>query len=93
MIFKRGSKPEYTYTMNNQIIENVNEIKDLGVIMDTKLSFSSYIEYMTNKARIAWQFVKRQSHHFDRDTVQILYSSLLRSILEFASTIWYPNTF
>lgn len=47
---------------------------------------------MSNKARIAWQFVKRQSHHFDKDTIQILYSSLVRSILEFASTIWSPNT-
>lgn len=93
MIFKRGAKPEYTYTMNNQTIENVSEIKDLGVFMDTKLTFATHIEYMTNKAKIAWQFVRRQSHHFDQDTVQILYSSLVRSIIEFASTIWSPSTF
>lgn len=35
MIFKRGYKSEYTYTMNNQVIENVYEIKDLGVLLDT----------------------------------------------------------
>ena len=47
------------YTINNQNIVRVNEIRDLGIILDRKLSFDSHIEYICNKANAALQFVKR----------------------------------
>lgn len=54
------------------------------------MSFNSHIESVTKKATSGLQFVKRQSVYFDTDIVKILYSSLVRSNLEFASAIWSP---
>lgn len=43
------------------------------------------------KASTALQFVKRQETYFDYDIIKILYSSLVRSNLKFASAIWSPH--
>lgn len=72
----------------NHIIDRVTEMRDLGVIMDKKLSFAAHTEYITNKSNAVLQFVKRQSPKFDTDVKKILYSALVRSNLEFACPIW-----
>lgn len=81
------------YTINGREVERVDEIRDLGVIMDKELTFSSHIEYICNKAKAALQFVRRQSFYFDNEIVKILYMALVRSNLEFASSIWSPYQF
>lgn len=79
-----------TYTIDGKPIERVNEIRDLGVMMDPKLSFLT--EYAKNKADNMLAFVKRESFKtFNTDTAKTLYGSLVRSHLEFASSIWLPN--
>lgn len=78
------------YTINGQVIERVDEIRDLGVILDKKLNFNKHIEYVSNKAKAVQQFVKRQSFFFDTDIVKLLYTALVRSNLEFACSIWSP---
>lgn len=54
----------HNYQLNGHSIERVNEIRDLGVILDKKLNFHSHIEYAINKSKAALQFVKRQSYRF-----------------------------
>lgn len=82
----------YQYKIGDQVIDRVNEIRDLGVILDKKLNFNNHIETITNKAKSAFQFVRRQSYFFDIDVVKILYTSLVRSNLEFACSIWLPQS-
>lgn len=82
---------EATYYIDGHPIERVNEIRDLGVIMDKKLSFLPHMEYARNKAKNMLAFVKRESFKsFNVDTAKLLYGSLVRSNLEFASSIWLP---
>lgn len=79
------------YTIGNSFIERVDEIRDLGVILDRKMNFNSHIEVISNKASAALQFVNRQAYFFDKDIIKILYTALARSNLEFASPIWSPH--
>lgn len=66
-------------------------MRDLGVIMDPKLSFTSHMEYAKRKADNKLDFVKRECYKtFKLDNAKILYGSLVRSHLEFASAIWSP---
>lgn len=55
------------------------------------MNFNTHIELIKKKAKGALQFVKRQSHFFDMDIIKILYTSLVRSNLEFACSIWSPH--
>lgn len=79
------------YTLNGQQIERVEQIRDLGVILDKKLSFNSHREYIQNKAKAALYLVQRQSQYFDNGIIIMLYRALVRSILEFGSSIWFPH--
>lgn len=40
----------HDYVINEIMITRVNEIKDLGVIFDSKLNFISYVQNVINKA-------------------------------------------
>lgn len=77
------------YKLGGSKIKRVSKIRDLGVILDQKLS--AHIEYTVNKAKASLNFIKRQSSNFNKDTIKILYTSLVRSIVEFASPIWSPH--
>lgn len=80
----------YKYTVNGQPIDRVFEIRDLGVLLSSKLDFNTHFEYLHKKANGALQFVKRQTYFCDRDVTMILYNALVRSNLEFATSIWSP---
>lgn len=80
-----------TYTIRGHPIERVEEIRDLGVIMDSKLSFNSHREFIKSKADNKLAFIKRECHKtFKLDNAKLLYRALVRSHLEFASFIWTP---
>lgn len=81
----------HNYQMMGQPIKRVNEIRDLGVILDKKLNFNSHIEYAINKSKAALQLVKRQSYLYDSDVTKLLYTALVRSNIEFACAIWSPH--
>lgn len=92
MRFYRKNNPlNFTYSLNNQALVPVPEIKDLGIIFDTKLSFIPHINNITTKAMQMLGFILRTSKDFTNlKTLKILYSSIVRSHLEFNSTIWNP---
>lgn len=69
----------------------MSEMRDLSVIMDSKLSFTSHLEFAKKKADCKLAFVKRECYKtFKLDNAKLLYGALVRSHLEFASTIWSP---
>lgn len=80
------------YFIRGQKIDRVDEIRDLGVIMDRQLNFNSHNEYVKKKADAALGFVRRQCRtNFSTETSKLLYTSLVRSNLEFASVVWTPH--
>ena len=53
-------------------------------------TFIPHFEYVFNRSIAVLKFVKRQSYYFSKETIRILYQALVRSILEFSSTVWSP---
>lgn len=91
MTITRKTKPDIrTYHFDNDIIERVDEHKDLGVILDCKLSFEKHIQITVNRANSTLGCIKRFAYDFNLQTKKILYFSLVRSLLEYASSIWAP---
>lgn len=90
--FTRKKVPHsFDYLLDSNAVTEVNEIRDLGIIIDSKLQFSSHIDSIIKKAAQMLGFIKRQSKGFRADTKIILYNSLVRSHLEFASSAWSPS--
>lgn len=80
------------YYMNGQLINRVSDTKDIGVTYDDSFSFNIHHELTANKAMSMLSFVKRQCYgRFNVNAARMLYSAIVRSHLEFASTIWAPH--
>ena len=80
------------YLINKSTLKNVDLVKDLGVYLDPKLSFSHHFDHIISKANRMLGFVKRSCRDFSSiPAFKSLYISLVRSNLEFANVIWSPN--
>lgn len=93
MTFSRSRHySENTYFLNGKIISRVNEkIKDLGVLVDAKLSFNFHVNACLASASKTMGFIIRQGVNFRKtETLIMLYNSLVRSRLENNVIIWNP---
>lgn len=85
-------KHSFTYNLDGISLETVNYIKDLGVIVDSKLNFKLHYESIINKAIKMIGFICRHTREFDNiQSLKCLYYTLVRTILEYASTVWSPS--
>ena len=84
----------YTYTMQTengpQAIEKVANEKDLGVIIDSKLTFRDHISAKVNLANRNLGIIFRTFTYLDTEMFMSLYKSLVRPHLEYATVIWSP---
>jgi len=69
--------------INNIRLDEVEEIKDLGVIYDSLLLFDKHI---SEKAYMMLGIIKRNFEHITRNCFVTLYKSLVKSHLEYANT-------
>ena len=81
------------YIMGDHNIERVEEIRDLGILIDRRFYFGHHIEQLAIKCRQIIGCIKNHSNgNFTLETQRILYVAYVRSRLEFASVIWNPST-
>jgi hypothetical protein len=85
--FSRLRHPiEFSYMLGGIILDRVDSINDLGVIMNSKMSFTGHINVTVGSVLAMLGFVKRLSCEFmDPYTLKTLYVSLVRPKLDFAS--------
>ena len=81
---------DYQYIMNSEDIETAREEKDLGVIFQQDLKFSSHIAEKVNKANSVLSLIVRTFDCIERDSFILLYKALVRPHIEYGNTIWYP---
>lgn len=81
----------YTYVINGKNLRRVEKHRDLGVLFTNKLNFNEHIEDMILAGYKLLGFIIRNSYHFTVNTTLLLYFSIVRSKLEFASQIWDPG--
>ena len=80
----------HTYTLGNDELKNVDEVKDLGVLVDTKLKFQKQTSVKVNKANQMWGVVKRAFKHMNPDIFKKLFCSHVRPHVEYAIQFWSP---
>lgn len=89
---RKLSTTEYSYVLNNNELNRCNNFKDLGVLFDTKLSFTDHISDIIVAAYRNLGFIIRNSKQLvDINTLKILFSTFVRSKLEYACVVWNPG--
>ena len=72
-------------------IENAIESPDLGVLMDTSVSFNKHISSIILKANKILATIKRSFKYLTEQTFPLLYKSLVRPHLEYCNAVWSPH--
>lgn len=81
----------YEYHLDNITIKRGEQIKDLGIVFDSKMTMIDHISLIITKAYKNLGFVLRVSKPFsDVNCIKLLYYSYVRSILEYCCNIWDP---
>jgi len=87
-IGKKNSQHEYI--MDGNVLESIQSEKDLGVYVDSELSFEEHVHQTAKKGnRIAGMLI----HYIQCKNKEImipLFKSLVRPILEYGNTVWHP---
>ena len=83
-----SGKPQYV--MKNKDLKVSDEEKDLGIIIDSKLSFEKHMQTKINKANSIMGVIRRTIEYLDKETFKLLFTALVRPHLEYANAIWSP---
>ena len=76
------------YFIDNVEIERTELITDLGVTFDPQLKFSTHISEKINKAYARLGVIRRNFNCMSPDISCLLYKAIVRSHLEYASSVW-----
>ena len=82
-----GRNTQHKYRINGKGLEHIEGGKDLGVLIDEKLSFHQQTAAAVMKAKRVLGLVKRTFTTLDKKTLPLLFASLLRSHLEYGDVI------
>ena len=81
----------YPYKIDNIDLKREFTVKDLGVLFHCNFTFNNHIIETVQKSLKTYGFIYRNCKDFSNfATLNVLYTSLIRSRLEYAALIWYP---
>jgi len=82
-----------SFPLNESLIEEVYEFRDLGLLTNDHLSWNSHVDAITNKANRILGMLRRTCRGWkDIETLMVLYCTLVRSQVEYGSVVWSPHT-
>ena len=76
---------------DGELLKSVDEMKDLGVMIDSKLSFSSHIAQIVAKAKQRLFLIFRSFRTRDRAPLLVAFKSFILPILGYCSSTWSPH--
>lgn len=80
------------YFLKGTIIKEVDEVRDLGVIFDNKLTFKSHINYIAKRASQMIGAARRFVTGLNNTGMMTrIYSIYIRPVLEYCAVIWNQN--
>ncbi|XP_076448686.1 uncharacterized protein LOC143285307 [Babylonia areolata] len=86
--FTRSHSPLLSnYTLNGQTLERVTSTNYLGVMLETQ-----HIENICAKANKTLGFLRRNLKVCSSRTKELAYKAMVRPIVEYACTVWGPNS-
>ena len=90
VLYLGNNNPKSYYYFQQQIVPATDIVIDLGVIMNSTLTFDNHIESTIRKATMASNLILRifkKNHSF----MMQMFKTYVRSRLEYATQIWNPH--
>ena len=80
---------KFDYHIDSCVLDHVSHIKDLGIILDSRLSFVQHIDYIVGKANRMVGLIKRNFNIINNVTaIRLMFLTLVRPILEYNTVIF-----
>ena len=89
--FWHNNPNKIEYVIDSTQLKHAKEQKYLGVILASDLSWKEHIRRIVGTARKRLGFVRRILGKCDERTREIAYFSLVRPLIEYASSVWDPH--
>ena len=74
--------------MNNEHINEVASHKHSGIFLSNDGTWHEHIYYITSKAWTRLHILRKLKFILDRKSIEIIYTSFIRPILEYADVVW-----
>ena len=81
-----------SYTLEGAVLENVDNIKYLGVTITNDLKWNTHISNICTKANRSLGFLRRTLFSSPQNVKEAAYKGMVRPILEYGSSVWDPHT-
>jgi hypothetical protein len=89
-IGKEMVNPDCEYTVGPTVVKYSRIEKDLGIEIDSHLSFDQHITNKIKTANMMAGWIRRSFQFMNKEIFQLLYPSLVRCHLEYGATVWSP---
>jgi len=86
-----GQLSQSLYTVDNVSLGTVDELRDLGVVVDSRLTFSSHISTIASRAQLRASQILRCFLSRDRMLLTKAFTTYVRPIVEYCSSVWNPH--
>ena len=90
VVLKIKKKIKYKYSLNGVYLQEVANQRDLGVIISNDLSPRTHIIEIVKKANQRVGMIRRCFSNHTAKKVQTLYTTMVRSVLEYGAPTWSP---
>lgn len=88
----RGASLLTPITIKNELVEQVDTFKYLGIVLDKKLRFSTHVDTVCKKANQRLYLLRKlKSFEVSSQILETVYRSLVESILTFNIIVWFGN--
>ena len=85
---KRIRKIHASYTLEGTVLENVENIKYLGVTITHDLRWNTNVNNICTKANRTLGFLRRNLYACPQEVKEAAYKGLVRPVLEYNGSVW-----
>ena len=84
---KHSNKIQASYTLEGTVLENVDNIKYLGITITNNSKWNTHISNICNKANRTLGFLRRTLFSCPQNVKEAAYKGMVRPILEYGSSV------
>ena len=89
LISRKTNEPYHPpLKMNDEPIKEVTSHKHLGIFFSNDGTWHQHIDYITSKAWTRLNIMRKLKFILDRQSLEIIYTSFIRPVLEYADEVW-----